>query len=701
MIKILAISFITFSLQASLIGDQLYMCNKLKTDLFKTSRVFRDMTQDDRQRLYSFSMRGVTLNFMKAVTLLDQPLEQKKNQLLKEIEEIRNAFREWKDPGSKNENEMAENIVQKMEIKEKSYTIQGIQFVKMISDLKQNRAELRNLIENMKVEMTEIEEKSKLIKQINESVGFLNTITENNNSLLSILEKIKINIGDTSNMMEEINSLKIMVEDLIFLQSVLMIEADTEEDFQFSKNQNLTLDINNLKKNVETLDKNITKFRKQIQSNLEKQAKALHYEITHLPTYPKFEILLKQSKEIATQLVSAQIEHVKRTGELSISSYTTQTLNLQRLRIDPQEIMDYQMQLIKINKLMSNTPENYDERDYVNPSFKNGILDYFTKNQSRLEELTQLYEEVDYKWQTLNHLIEKEKELDELFALALADLQGGLVNNPEFRCFSILEISVYVYFMNVTQIVVSKQKFYKKFMESLEIEYATMLIKQISKDLEGQPLEDPEIIDTFYFNLVPGGLEKWVSRHAFLSNEDLDKIFEKQIYGIQEEQSSLIQKIMNAAGFTLSLVWQAIKKGSLDLVFKGLAVALVTAFSIVHVSGIVLTFVAAFLAVLTSIFVIWVGEKITGSPWIMKSFNEGKAYILSKFFKKEAEYLDVEDAIIEAGEIQLYKEAQEKKIVVVNNDSTDYYKNLFDRMIEIEDCYDHTETEELLDDIFI
>ena len=90
-------------------------------------------------------------------------------------------------------------------------------------------------------------------------------------------------------------------------------------------------------------------------------------------------------------------------------------------------------------------------------------------------------------------------------------------------------MSVYDYYMNIVQVIVSKNLFYKTFLKSLEPRYSTMLIRHISKDFEGNLQENPKTFDSILFDLLPERMEKWIFRFSLMINEDLDKDFEEQI----------------------------------------------------------------------------------------------------------------------------------------------------------------------------
>ena len=679
---LLTIAFITVSLKAALLSNHSDTCTLLKSDLHKISRVFHELSDTDRDRLYSFSMRGMTHSFLKKVTFLNQELERSKRTLLAETEPLWNLYKDWKDPDSQIEEQIVEQTVQQLEQKDIQYNSAGNHSAVVSTKLKQNKLALFQMIEIMKTEIQDILTKSRLVKEISGTFSMQMSLQENNYSLSSVLEDLRQYFASYPKILKKIAAIQHLLQDYLQLQRTLEVEQQSQDDFSLANTSKINRDVADLQQNLSDLNSNLNSLKQELNADLEAIAQDLQEQITSVSNYSEFQSLLLETKQLVAQQIKSQIIQINLSEELTKASYATSTLNFQRLRIRPDEVLDLQMNILKVNRLKSTVP---DQLEYQTSQIKVQVSEFLKKNQARLGELDQVHQMETQRWQLLQDLLHKERQLDRLFALALADLQGGSSKNPDFRCFSVLEVSVYVYFMNVTQVIVSKHTFYKHFLESLEVEYSTQLIKQISKDFEGRPLQDPEMIDVYNFSLVPGGLEKWVSRYSFLVNEDLDNLFEAQAIGYKDHQVSLTHKILNASGFTFGIAKDILKEGVLSAIFDKIVLALWAAFSAAKMGSVELAFLGTLLSCMTEIFVGWLGSKIDSAK-IMEAFNRQKMLLLDRFARKELEYLDLEDSLKQVADLQSAKD-QQAKVKTVPHDPAQVYKQLFLQMVELETCY--------------
>ena len=695
MIRSLALALLLMSLKTSLIKDPEDMCNLLKNDLHKVTRVFHEMSQEDRNRLFTFSMRGMTHTFLRRVSFLNKDLEEKRTKLLADIDPLWKAYEDWKDPGAKMEEKMVDETVDQLEEKDKLYQGLGAQAGQVNNRMQQNLRAMNDLIQEMKGQVPDIVEKSDLSREINGTLGMQMAVEETNNSLLTVIDDMRRHFPNDSQIQEKLATLEQKIEDYLYLKRLVEVETESKKDFKFKPVPALDTEVAAIQQNITTLEADLAALKKQLKADLEAKASTLHSEITGAAKYPQFQGLLTETKDLLSRFIKAQIYQVEVNEELLKSSYTTQSFNLQKLRIHPKEIMDFQIDLVNIDKLKSNVPEHFDEKDYADDAVGAEVKGYFQQNSARLDELNQFYGTISNKLDILQKLLDKEKELDKLFAYAFADLQGGSTPTPGFRCFSILEMSVYVYYMNIAQVIVSKHGFYETFLKSLEVGYSTQLMKHISKDFEGRPLEDPEIFDPVLFNLQPEGMEKWISRFSFMINEDLDKVFEEQISGNNDWMSNLTKKIMSASGFTFNVLIETIKEGTMNLLFDQLLTTILTAFSVVEIGDVEFTFLGTLLTCVTEVFVGWLGKQIRANPYIMKEFNEQKIKLWNKFTKNEMEYLDIEDFFDDAEQARNYEQKKQDKAAV--EDTTEAYKQLFLQMVEVESSYRVSES---IDDQF-
>ena len=503
-----------------------------------------------------------------------------------------------------------------------------------------------------------------------------------------MLEEIKSQLNqnaDDSEILLKLETLKQALEDLLFVKSKVQVETETADDFEFEANLDISKDLKDLQQSVSTLETQVSKLKSELKEALNKKKEFFQNEILNAHDYSKFRELLLQTKEKVALSIQLEHEQMEMNRNLSRLSFVRSTLNHHVLRVHARDIHIYQEYLINVQRLMAANPKYIEEKQFYNNSLKQNALDYFTQNMSRMKDLFMVKQDLGEKYDTLQELLRIEKELDFVFAKAMAELQGGQSDTDGvFRCFSKLEMSVYSFYMNVTQVVVSKSVFYGTFMASLDTEYKTSLMKKMYQDLEQRVLENPRIIDPYGYGLVENGTDQWVLNYSILYNQKLDIIFSDQL-DPSEEEFSIIRLILDCAGITLNFAFEVVKKKSMGEIFKKLTKSILSVFSIVTVDFVVLKFLVKLLEHLTNLFTSWLGSKIGANPWIMKAFNEGKIGLLGFFSKSDMEYLDVEDSLRES---LLLEEPESVEDASKGLETIENYRQLFYQMVEVESCYD-------------
>ena len=685
MIRFLANLFIFVSLTQSLFQNKKGRCEWIKTALYKQATVFNQMTDEDRERLYMFSMRGIVHEFLRDTTFTDQKHEQRKTELLEELRPVRKDYRDWKDPESKQMIQTVKSILSEVQTQESEYHRQGEAFGDHNKQIKLNKANLNIFLAEMFSRDRNLPLKSQHLKNINESISTLETVEENNASLLAVFDDIKSHLNQTSDdssILAKLQAAQKALEDLLYVKETVDIENETASDFELTQDAKIQDDLQKLNDDVYSLESQVNNLKNELKGELEKKAELLQSDILNAHDYSNFKDLVLETKEMLKVSVDLELEQMEMNQSLLKLSFIRNIVNYQKLRVHAREILMYRDYLESVQNLMLQAPQFIEQKKFLNKSLKQNALDYFTQNMTRMKDLFVIRQDLSTKLETLQELLRIERELDFIFAKSMAELQGGKSSDKDvFRCFSKLEMSVYSFYMNVTQVVVSKNYFYNHFMASLDANYQTMLMKKMYQDLEQRPLEDPQVIDPYDYGLVENGMQQWVLNYSVLYNQNLDFIFKNQITPVEEEYS-IIKTIFECAGFTFELVVQSIEKGTVGLIFKGLTKAILSVLSISGVPGVIFTFLTKIVEKLTHLFLSWAGSRLAENPWIVKAFNEGKINLLALFTKSDMEYLDIEESLQEA--LDLEQPDEEKQ----DNDVVENFQQLFYRMVEVESCYD-------------
>ena len=292
----------------------------------------------------------------------------------------------------------------------------------------------------------------------------------------------------------------------------------------------MSSNITNLKENMDKVEERLNSAKSRLKEELEKKADSLQSQILNAHEYSEFRDLMIETQNMLSVSVDLELQQMEINETLSKLSSIRGSVNFEKLRVQPSRVLIFENHLAKIQSLMKSVPENIEEQEFDNKETKQNVQGYFASNMTRLKDLFLIRQRLSENLETMRELVETEKELDFIFGKVFGELQGGQSKGRDvIRCFSKLEVSVYSYFMNQTQVVISKSLFYEAFLEALEPEYQTMLIKGLHQDLEQVPLQDPRIIDPFNFELLPNAFRAWVLNYSVSFNQKLNIIFQKQI----------------------------------------------------------------------------------------------------------------------------------------------------------------------------
>ena len=700
MIRLLFIFVFLTRIQWALIQNKRGRCEWLKLALYKQSRIFNKMSPEDKERLYKFSMRGIVHEFLRDTTFLEQEHENRKKMLLENLTPIRKAYRDLVDPGSKELMQGVQNILSEIQIKEHEYLQQGEWYGQHNAQIKSNKETLKKYLSEMMAKDNSLDLKSRQLKNINELLGNLSVAVENGDSLLMLLEDVEREFqadNTESEIPEILREARVLLDDFLYLKAIDQIESENLEDFKFKENSKMSSNITNLKENMDKVEERLNSAKSRLKEELEKKADSLQSQILNAHEYSEFRDLMIETQNMLSVSVDLELEQMEINETLSNLSSIRGSVNFEKLRVQPSRVLIFENHLAKIQSLMRSVPENIEEQEFDNKETKQNVHGYFASNMTRLKDLFLIRQRLGENLETMRELVETEKELDFIFGKVFGELQGGQSKGRDvIRCFSKLEVSVYSYFMNLTQVVISKSLFYEAFLESLEPEYQTMLIKGLHQDLEQVPLQDPRIIDPFNFELLPNAFRAWVLNYSVSFNQKLNIIFQKQINPVEEE-FSLIKLILEHSGFTFSSVMEAINNGKLALKIQKLAETISSVFSLSVISFVFEHFLHTFIGHLTTLFFSWFWTKITQDPQIVKTFNEGKIELVAYFYNDEFDYLDIEESLQTfLDSHNLSYQGQEEVIDVEEN-----YRQLFYQMVEVESCYDVSLYNQVYQNMFI
>ena len=233
--------------------------------------------------------------------------------------------------------------------------------------------------------------------------------------------------------------------------------------------------------------------------------------------------------------------------------------------------------------------------------------------------------------------------------------------------------------MNLLQIIVSESRFHTNLMLNLPDDNKFSLTKTIFKNLSPKPFNDDTIFNKITGNFVENGFTTSIKKFIMMTNSNLNLVFKKQLSEEMDTSTYICYSILKYAGFTAQFVKDVLKTGVLTIIFDTLAIALLAFFSVSTI-GIGIYFLAAFLAIITQLFIVWIGDEINRQPWIKKSFDKGIADLYARFSKNDIDSLDYENVLQSESEKKMveFQDTPIEEELNILDDRTEFFNENFD-----------------------
>jgi hypothetical protein len=680
MLKWYSLTIIIISSISSKLINNNESCIQLKSIFYKQITLFQDLKENDRNTLYDASLRGIMYDFMSNITFSEDSLNQQKLSLLGKINELRSQMKDTDVFNIKNQKEAQDlhiewqNITSK-ELKNQEEMLKNDQ---LLHDLKLKLRELKNKLQSSQ---PQLEEKIQFLKQLNGFKASLDTENATSNTLLSILDQIqKVLIEFGMGLPDHLLSFREKLEDYLKVEDILETEEHVKSIFKLTLVTEVENDLKKLDTDKANLKYQLGNEQYYLQKELQAIIDKIQSEILNFPDYIEYQKNIEKGKDLISKSLGFVNIDKGFKKQLKRIQFQQESIKYRQVRLHHNEIIDFEREMKNLEQFMGLIAE---ESEISNQSRQLTNLEiFYQKNMTRLPQMKKLSETMTSEWEILQNLLLNENELDLLFGKVIGYLQGGISPEDSFRkCFISLELSVYMFYMSLFQVVISKNDFYLSMMNELPEESQTKLIKQLFKDLRSDPFQDSKMMNYYTGELVQGGLERSMDNYILLINSQMDSIFEKQISGLRDQKTGWYYSIMKYANFTRDLVYNVLKKGTLSIIFTAIATAILAVFSIVKIPLLLMVFVCGLLAVLSEMFFHWVGSKIKENPWIMQEWDRGVAKIIGMFSPNKISSLNVDEA--------LDNDFSEDGIKVIADDEERYvyYKNKFLEIVSINNNY--------------
>lgn len=685
MLRLLSVFIFFAGLTICDIENRQEACIYLKTELYKVVDSYKDLTDQKRDQLFEFSTRGITYKFLKKVKFTDQAENANKRELLEKVHLMRREL-------SGHERDSQDKLRAKSQELNREYEDLAVTDADNHAELTQNakelediRANLNSLKDSLLAADPELEAKVDLLKKLKALNASLETAQSHSKSLVSVLDGVKRVLTESHVALPEyLQGFQAKLEDFLAVDDVLSTEEHVQGVFGLTAVARIQSDVDQLASSKKTLQYALDSDKYYLARELQALAQKVESEIVGLSEYQAYQVEMAKARRLLNKKHRLEKEKDRIKASLIAKLYELENVGNLTLRISQSKRMDFERKLNNLTRLKRLVKTEFKESDLKDQSLVGGVRDFIEHNTTRSREMERIHADMTAHWSTMEKLEGLERELDEWFGRVLALLQSEASSDASCKkCFINLELSVYIFYMNLLQLVVCPETFYLTFVKGLSIEDQPKLIKQIFKDLREEPFIDPLMLDESTGELVPNGVERSARNFLILANNQLDLIFQKQLARVLDQDTSWYYLILSYSGFTCNLVFSAIKAGTLAFVFQTIAAGLVSFFSITTAPVVVAVFIAAFLSVVSEFFFNWVDSQLESNHWIIDQFNRGIADIYAIFSPNKIESLDIEEALSQENMIS----AQPTDTQTKSLERIDYYIQKFNEILLINNSF--------------
>ena len=552
----LALYFSLFLLRGSILVNKTQICNEIKTVMNKTITIFESMTTEDRERLFTFSIRNLTLNLMELVEFTDEELNRRRTELVRSIESLRQKYQRINSKKIVKLNKIQRNLNSQHDVimeKYKQTQIESKRNVERIKDLRDSLESTKRSIESKYQNMGQKVQRVRALD--NKMVIFFHTKFDSNFYPFALDEVESVLDESDAGVQKEIDFTRTLLDDFLLLKKLADSDAKVQRDIKLEYNRKVYYDLKAINKKVRNTGSSIRKSKKRINKMLNKKLNVMKQELNRVPEYKAYQALVaevKKERQLQNQLKRNKVENL---NQMNVIMHNLRLQELHTLRLFSDRIDQLEINLDALANLREAAVERSPDFNVKNPKLKSGIDSFYRHNKTRKDEIQRKYERAKKYLEKLQNLQKSEGALDDLFGRVFAFLQNG----PETsKCFINMEISSYLYYMSLFQMIVSKEAFLTGFLENLHENEQMAVIKNIYLDLNMDPFQDSRMIDPRMNEFKQDGLERSIKNLDFLLNMHFIKVFENQIMPNWDIQKVIFNLVLKYVGITKDILVKTI-----------------------------------------------------------------------------------------------------------------------------------------------
>ena len=380
------------------------------------------------------------------------------------------------------------------------------------------------------------------------------------------------------------------------------------------------------------MDDAVKALKKDISNRTTLLLKKKHYK-----DYFTTKKLINENNEKLSKLTAGMSSLNKEIAEIQLqidqSKWKTR-------RITNDEVSDLESKVKKLDLAIAAT-EDIHKLGYLNqPEYVNLVTNLFKDLKQDVPRLSQIKADTEKIQDLLTKILKMEKKLDEYFARIFAYVyiyQDGETNSTKM-CFTHKELSIYLFYMSVSQIIMSKTRFMEVFLDNIQTQSQSQVVTSLFNDyLNSEYMKNQ-------FESTDRGLHKdskeTAKTFSLILNSQLSLIFEKQQ---DSPNTSWFGKVLQYLNISKSFVFEVARDTVFGMYMTNVSIALLALLT--------LSTGSLFFVTLTTVFLCYLGNMILDSlsNHTQKLASDSKhqflgmlANVYNKIYKSEDFSLDFE-----------------------------------------------------------
>ena len=693
------------SLGKSDISNRPAVCDFLRESLNSISSYIKPMDSQVKSKMWRYSFRGLAFTLIKKAEM-DKKSTFKTDRLIRKIKAKREEYAELRHMDVNRFNDyvdqkLADQIEfgRMVEEKEELSNAKG----KEIEDEKQQLKEiLKFLKEDPSMKEKKIDVKMTFLEELEVILNQLVLNTEINEITINFLERIEKFLPKEENEIQKnIDNFKKLANEIFAIDKLLWAHKTYK-----NKLSGLNVESSELKTRLAKIQARRTEL--DIEANKSKEVcinaikpvvESTKYEITQEPEFIKYTNQLNKVKALIKEDYNIK-QTIKEILYYSDINDKEIILNAwKKYRIYPNELFSLDENIDAMERIIQMTNSSREESDedirevYHDESLNEDLNFISEENEKRKEEIEAVLIPKKDLRKVIAEIIALEKKFDIHLAKLFAEIQGAKDDEKSaHRCLSPNQLSVYLYYINISQVIFSQEGFLKVFLRELgDNKYSADIVKQLFTDITPTDYSNTTVMksrDAVSFE--PDGRNIAAKEYSVVFAGQYDVVFEGKDNTDLEVHTGIYYKMMSGIGFSKDFVLDLAKETGFGIIFDTLAASLLlmlgagVGFGLGI--GLASTLIASFLVFIVQIFFTWIYDHRGNIMNFINSFLDCIAKVYTALLGNEIASLDIDR--------ELYKTEHELEVATLTaeyNVSADvipreeYYGVLlegFDRIIE-------------------